>query len=1569
MTDATIGARAIIRKAQFKSNGSKADGYRIVVRWFLYEKVEGSEDSDEKRAVLPRVIWDGKNQFVADTFQLSLMAHDGTKTLYFSEKKMDFVDTVQPVITVKPILDAMVRAPSRRISIYPASLPDFPTDKVAVATCSREFRPVQNGKIEIEKDDPDDPDFGGYALTIRDILYDSDPACARAAQFTALRQVFTQEIELFRNSHWGGDRETVKNNRDDFLRGWANGRPAPDHAADLAEKCLAYCDDRLFNSVRVLDAIQAERNALARAVQSSPNYSDAARLSDLAVISRALAHAEGSGTASLAFLEALDDQKSDRETAREALSVSSSQGGRWFVYEAKQGDDDPLADVELDSPLGQAMPNELAGLGWMSKVVDEATAQRWMNYSSIGIEIVPHFVLIPAGNGQVQAPTGRYFVPDEQRTASKFSHDRMIERAQLQLLDALGSTHPLKPPSEAVLLLDKVQSSPVNEEYKIADNLEPKEEAREEYHTPTNDTMVRIRMRSENLDGAGFVLYSQWRSQNELGGPLPALDEIRSYAVNQRTSFMTDIFHAYELDTKDPVNDHPHERVKALVAHPPINPIVPRLTETRNAIELRQELRTANDSPYADEEIDAITPYDLASDNFPHGDLGDYSKDSWVNFDLRLGTLQLPAADWTNYDDWVKQLGVRWDPNAPVNSKLTGKTLARAEVDKYRILVGCIDMFGQESAVVPVETHIEEVGGGLDFKLEAGDYVPRQRRALKGPPRIDVVNDRENRALPGISYSWVESSKSGRLEITFTTPQREAVGVSTSDSELEDPTKLTAYVRIYRRFLRGATEGIPRPSISSRVDEQTDVLDAWQRKQGFTFFGCLQIAEPTNLADNIWSATANSFPLLQLPPSDHGFEYRAAIRFERKQEVLKYFMPDRDDRPHHRLKSPESKDLPYELETHNRSEIHSKSYYELTDIAPAQTQELKPDNPVAHGAWQNSAYIQQIGSAGSVSRDLVLSNLLSRAVKDSQISRLKLWPPEPKSPDPASSRIGNWDAWKGPRYYTNVAQVAVMEAAMIRAGCKNFQPQWRPFVELLLRDFARVSEEKPTTSDTDPLARKSDMYDIIGLRGYVSLRWQADTSASARVPPADFVIYLQRLNLEPDSKPAREQVWVVRADDPATNENRGIYEYILPVPGGPAEKLSWSIVARSSVMGESEQVVLLENEFVASRVPFPLAELSVAPVPWNDSNALPPNADDYIPKPFKKPEYEVILPQILRKAPRLALNWNWTAPKHTSDKGVYVLIIKEREQWAGSSLIREQDDDTKPLRDVLAQIAAVSLEGQIEWNEDLAQILTPWLDGKQDANLPKEELSYMFPWPAKAYIPVAGLGSIADPDTKFLDYFFNIEPSTADTEKAMEYTHRYSYSIATYIELPGLISPNGHPPRYLISELTDFSVPRIPDIPDWVVDVSAKPSDEDSPDLVLPTIKFDLSLEDARVDLGLDSTLAFHCVIVRKLRGALNNSVTHFVPFGRPVILSAGSAKDTKSLSAHIDAGEIARKVPHAQVDLECELRIGLMLQVGEARIPLGSVRRIELPLLTVARPSGANEKRIEKKIRIKLGG
>src|SRR3546814_23535 len=129
--------------------------------------------------------------------------------------------------------------------------------------------------------------------------------------------------------------------------------------------------------------------------------------SDLQVILvRALALAGDTRRGSTAFLRYLKRLADERISAREALILSTSHGGRWFVYEPAAGAPEPLDRFERDSPLGQAFASDLAGLGYISPLIPAAVVAAWRG--PIGMSITADALPAPSLMGSLGEDTAAF---------------------------------------------------------------------------------------------------------------------------------------------------------------------------------------------------------------------------------------------------------------------------------------------------------------------------------------------------------------------------------------------------------------------------------------------------------------------------------------------------------------------------------------------------------------------------------------------------------------------------------------------------------------------------------------------------------------------------------------------------------------------------------------------------------------------------------------------------------------------------------------------------------------------------------------------------------------------------------------------------------------------------------------------------------------------------------------------------------------------------------------------------------------------------------------------------------
>lgn len=174
-------------------------------------------------------------------------------------------------------------------------------------------------------------------------------------------------------------------------------------------------------------------------------------------------------------------------------------------------------------------------------------------------------------------------------------------------------------------------------------------------------------------------------------------------------------------------------------------------------------------------------------------------------------------------------------------------------------------------------------------------------------------------------------------------------------------------------------------------------------------------------------------------------------------------------------------DMPYNLAM---SDISSDASRDETELL---SQSFEPDQPT--DAAGDVTTIRQIGSAGAVNRDTVLANLLTR---DFSEAAPVAWPTRD---------------FPGNSYYLTQGQAAVIDAAIERANCVLEYPPWTPFVETLVREFGKVSEETSRPAiDEGP---DTGIPSIVALRGFVKLEWNP-AALGTSVLPIEYSVYLKR---------------------------------------------------------------------------------------------------------------------------------------------------------------------------------------------------------------------------------------------------------------------------------------------------------------------------------------------------------------------------------------------------------------------------------------------------------------------------
>jgi len=1521
MADIKIIGSAIVRQAQFEpSNTTPPTGYRIVARWLL-----SSEDKSGASVggLLPRVIWDG-TQFVPDKFQLRLFMGTGPARKFFDPAVGDFVinDTA---ILCEPLLEAIIRPPAtvRDFSAATDSL------KLLCATDERTSRAQLDGRLfhegltsHFSADTVSDTE----SLNIRDILMGAEPASARYMQARALFLAFRAETQSFVDGRGAAIiRAVLPKEKQDRLGDILDAESSDRRAARLTQQCLAGAHDEMVDPARILRECQKRRDNHAETLRSGEalNSADLYDLVDLTITMRALTNGEEATT----FLRALLAAKDEAAAARESLILSAAHGGRWFIYDPRKGETDPLTTIKTDCPIGQAFASDLVGLGYISPLIQLSTIQNWPNLPiGMRIDAVPAPDPLLAGLGAHQddaafAPSadaliGRYFVAGDTRTYQPFEIGDAILAKELGDLVANGqSTRPLVAPDRSELFLDQVSSGFVDDTG--ADETDAKKRKDEDqFNRPTNDTLIRLWLRSKAVADPynrrqipGFNIYAQWRGAND-GTTVPSLRDLQPFLVNTRTSFLTDIFHAFKLDDlAKPLPD----RVQALADFPAGSPIVPRPTEVEMADTLSELL--APTDPEIKEEILPTADVYLALDKKWAAETRGFS--SWVSMDLRQGTLLPNGGDWSHYAARLDALKFRWDPNSPIDPALVGCDGLRPKVEKYRFFATTVDMFGQESQPALIDCSTAFFQPSDASTLYPGEYRPRMRRTLPPPPGSGGGN--ESDAIP-----LIYDAANDVLRLKFETPFRDQAGQGGVTAR-EPHAHLQARVRVYRRFIQGEIEGLPplpllRASGPFASGAEIDELDAGQAAHGFHFFN--EILENAPVSGDVWEASITSPGATAIAPIDHGYEYRAAIRFEVKPPFLSLYFPDELQRSHFKVTGSAGADLADVVQP----EIVTRGTFGISGRASCldATMIVAPSQVVT----QSFTPVKQIGPAGIVSRDLVLSKLLSLQVQNEASA---VWPAGAD--------------WAGRRYRASRAQSKIMEAALVRAGLDHTASN-RPFIDLLMREFAPFDTAiAPALSGSTPPSAMS-LAGIIGLRGYVSLSWQTPDSNNVR--PNEFQIYLTRRPPAPPMVNARsgatqsELVWTVRAEaDPAM-----VYAFTFPVPGGPAETLEWSVVARSAAGFAATALSFPEQTFGSSLVPSPVRNIDVTAVEPGPGDVMPASASAaLLPRPIRKLSgYD--RDRALAQAPRLKIQWD-VEP----EPGISIAVVKMRESWTAGAR-RKTSDPTEPFEAVLERIARLRPDDKISPQDLDRSELAEWLAGDLDVGLPAS-LSEMFIPAAGRLLPSVGLDPTARP--WFVDYFHDCQSGETPSESVMEYDHRYSYKLAAYRDIEAVTGTPTARIRRLYSDFTEFSPSTPPVIPEW--HLPPLPAAHRVTSLgLLPTLRFQIEVEDARPTLDLQTVIAFHVMVVRKLD-------EHQVALGRPIILRTSS-----TASATIDAGEILRPRRGAPVVIDCLLQVGAFLESADGlREPLNSSPltplKIEIPT-----PTTADELAVEQKIIIKLG-
>lgn len=1137
----------ILRRAN-QPVGSNA--FRFVVRWILTKQAGDGLASADSDVRLPRVRFDpGTGAYDSDRFRLRIYrtGRDDSAKEYFDFRALDFVPnpTGDTETVVEPQLDAVLRPKSRLRWIRETDNASLETadssEALWCATPDASLRPFDSavgapahnlhsfidGTAEPLKD----------SLAVRELLFDADDAAGRGEQYNLLRQRFDETITRLdlsalhrafggKESHEGGEAEEIVSR--------LQARLMDDHAHRLALRLLALPGTQLFDPLTAIERIEHLHRQTSRRIEQAGRASpeDVDDLVDLAVIARALAPRPGEK--GLAFLDALAEAGKRRASDRENLALSTVHGGRWFVYNYDQLSAGGSFPCETDAPPGQAAGPELVGLGYHTPPIAEQRVRSWAAQGGrIGIEIEP--VPLPPSaaphregdlffesdpRGWTSHCAARIWASQEDRKYEACDAVRILSRDLAQLAPPRNgwTTLPLGR-CAAELLLDAVQLSPQLSSEPSAQGrpgTDPTSLAAPTY--PTGDTAIQLVFGPEDpkrKHARGYNIYAVWEDGSD-DGAIPDLPSLRPWLVNARYSFLTDIYHAARIDA----GQAPAGIFATLIASPPDNPVVPR---PAFADDDRLQRTLAAARPVSEDLTSPIDGGDLPDLDIYRMSAG-LSGRKTFHHDLRSGT-QAPAASkdatWQGFGDRVAQHQIRWDPRGLVAADVRARELPngvpwRRGIDRYRLFVTATDMFGQETEPVPVETHSAFMSQN-GVAVGEGVYRPVSRRPVLDPP------SEEPQAQPPTTrrIAFNPGQHGGELVVDFSTPFINEVDLGSAwQARFMASDELEAELLLLRKFIMPEDQGLPEEKrFSARGHAGPFPFDldvVWrehlglERLAGFFPYRGFVVGAP-HRADRWRQETT-------LPPSDHGYEYKAAIRFRLKEQARKHWFPDEPARRFHHFVPPAAPGGDWTAAISITPEIVTRGMIGVTGSASALNRIFLPAPPLPAADPEILAAVP-IGAVPQADRDVALFKLLTRQViTGSSVERRIEWP---RQSDPY------WSAWDGRRFKMSLGQAAVMDAAVQRVPIgPTYQTAWRPLVELLAIDMGE--QRAPGTDQSQgPEDAHERRVPVIGLRGAVKLSWdympvaagQASSPPNAnQVDASEFRIYVVRIPAEAERR-------------------------------------------------------------------------------------------------------------------------------------------------------------------------------------------------------------------------------------------------------------------------------------------------------------------------------------------------------------------------------------------------------------------------------------------------------------------
>jgi hypothetical protein len=657
-------------------------------------------------------------------------------------------------------------------------------------------------------------------------------------------------------------------------------------------------------------------------------------------------------------------------------------------------------------------------MGWTSPAFAQADVAQWASdREAITVE-VEHIAFAP--------PEASRFEASAEDLAEDLGVDEepifgpgsiLLRSEDIQLAAKSGSSHPPKAPIAAEVDYALVEQRTLNRE----DNPDGWPQA--SAGAKTGDGRLRLLIqhpprpdppdRASVDRGYGVNIYGIWedagtRALFKKDPATVTLAELAPWRMTQRYSWEEDLAGVF------PGGAAAFPALKAILADPPWEPVAP-----------------LDGDIASDAKGDGATE----SENIPDTVIWSY--------DLRRGirprTATGPAAPATW--DAMAPSCTAWRPDA------TREWKAALAGQRYRFWATCVDLFGQESELKPVQAADADAS-----EPPTCDFVPRRR----APPGAARLADAKGAQTPGLAVTDTA------LTVSFLASWGETL------TPVDDPDAYLRYfeglARIYRRPLRTPVPAKANLRLLAAGDPLTQ-SPAWRHQHeqllaaGWREFGPAAIIAPPAKATIPFR---HSWPLT---PLDRGHEYVAVVGARVADTAAALWASPAKARRLRKLTSGAPSPIVLVEETPNYGGIAST-------------------RPVPHANLEAPRALESVVSAlmpartvrprPDIERDLVLMRLLSQPVMDANNNEITI------------------TDWGGVGITLTAAQAISLEAALTRvSGLEPIDPLRDPRLAATRRLLAAEIRGRK-----EALTRTAS----VGFRGLMSLRWRYRSIFSSQAP-------------------------------------------------------------------------------------------------------------------------------------------------------------------------------------------------------------------------------------------------------------------------------------------------------------------------------------------------------------------------------------------------------------------------------------------------------------------------------------